>query len=315
MEPYGVVVVNWNAGSTLRGCFDALFASETEEPQQVILVDNASTDGSQVGLESAYPAVEIIQNARNVGFARAVNQGLRAAKEELILILNPDVVLSPSAVPWLLDFMGTHPEAAVAGPRLLNADGTVQASARRDPSAWTALFGRSAPLTRLFPRNSLSQRELPALSVEGMAPVAVDWLCGACLVVRRTAWEQVGLLDERFFLFWEDADWCRRFRGDGWGVYYVPMACGTHFVGVSRAKRPLRSVVDFHVSAYRYYRKHRLPSLVHPMSMVLGVGLLASLVLRSVQALWAPRPSARAGRAAPGEVDGDAPEAPATVPR
>ena len=174
---------------------------------------------------------------------------------QLALLLNPDVILLPSALLRLTQFMAAHPEAGIAAPRLLDPDGTVQGSARRDPSAWTALFGRSAPLTRLFPNNPVSERELPARSVADTGPVEVDWLSGACLVARRAAWEQVGLLDERFFLFWEDADWCVRFRRAGWGVYYVPAASGTHFVGVSRAGRRLGSVLDFHVSAYRYYRK------------------------------------------------------------
>jgi GT2 family glycosyltransferase len=289
MEHVSVVIVNWNAGAALRACVAALCASEGREPEQVIVVDNASTDRSQTGMASVYPAVELIQNAENVGFARAVNQGLRAARGQFALILNPDVILLPSAVPRLMQFMATHPEAGVAGPRLFDPDGTVQGSARRDPSAWTALFGRSAPLTRLFPNNPVSQRELPALSVEGDAPVSVDWLSGACLVVRRAAWEQVGLLDERFFLFWEDADWCRRFREAGWGVYYVPAAGGTHFVGVSRAGRRLGSTVDFHLSAYRYYRKHHRRSVLHPLALLVGAGLLASLALRSVQVLWASR--------------------------
>ena len=281
--------MNWNAGATLRACLAALFASEGGDPPQVILVDNASTDGSLAGLTSTYPALEVIRNAKNLGFARAANQGFQAVRGQFALLLNPDVILLPSAVPRLTQFMTAHPGAGIAGPRLLDPDGTLQGSARRDPSVWTALFGRSAPLTRLFPNNPVSKRELPALSVSSNAPVEVDWLSGACLVVRRTAWEQVGLLDERFFLFWEDADWCVRFRQAGWGVYYVPTASGTHFVGVSRAGRRVGSVLDFHVSAYRYYRKHRVPSAVHPRAILVGAGLLASLALRSIQAVWAGR--------------------------
>jgi hypothetical protein len=289
MDDVSVVIVNWNAGATLGACLTALSASEGNHPHQVIVVDNASTDGSQSGLDTAYPAVEVIQNPTNIGFARAVNQGLRAARGHFALVMNPDMILLPSALSRLMEFMTTHLDAAVAGPRLLNPDGTVQGSARRDPSALTALFGRSAPLTLLFPNNPLSQRELPALSIAGDAPVDVDWLSGACLLVRRTAWEQVGLLDERFFLFWEDADWCLRFRRYGWRVCYVPSAAGTHVIGVSRARRRLGAVLDFHVSAYRYYRKHRLPSVLHPLTMLVGAGLVASFALRSVQALWAPR--------------------------
>src|SRR5262249_44678894 len=254
-------------------------------PCQVIVVDNASTDGSQSGLTSTYPALHVIQNATNVGFARAVNQGLRAAWGDFALVMNPDVVLLPASLSRLMEFMTTHGDAGIAGPQLLNPDGTVQGSARRDPSARTALFGRSAPLTQLFPNNRVSRREQPALSVTDRAPVDVDWLSGACLVVRRAAWEQVGLLDERFFLFWEDADWCLRFRQAGWRVCYVPSAAATHVIGVSRAKRPLGALVDLHLSAFRYYRKHRAASMLNPLNLLVGAGLLASLAFRSVQTL------------------------------
>jgi hypothetical protein len=299
MPRASLVIVNWNAGAALRGCLASVFSGEGADQDQVILVDNASTDGSQQGLTATYPALELIQNARNVGFARAVNQGLRAARAPFAVLLNPDVVLEPSAVSRLVEFMTTHPEAGAAGPRLLDRDGAIQGSARRDPSAWTALFGRSAPLTRLFPNNPVSQRELPALSADVAVPIEVDWVSGACLIARRMAWEKTGLLDERFFLFWEDADWCRRFRQAGWRVYYVPTAGGTHFVGVSRARRRLGSIRDFHVSAYRYYRKHQARHALHPLSLLVGTGLLASMALRSVQALWARRPSRAHPRAAP----------------
>jgi GT2 family glycosyltransferase len=290
MERASIVIVNWNAGAALHDCLAAVFASDGVDRDQVIVVDNASTDGSQYGLTATYPTLEVIQNSRNVGFARAVNQGLLAARGEFAVLLNPDVILEPYALFRLIEFMTEHPEAGVAGPRLLDRDGAIQGSARRDPSPWTALFGRSAPLTRLFPNNPVSQREIPALSVEDGGPIQVDWISGACLVARRAAWEEVGLLDERFFLFWEDADWCRRFRQAGWRVYYVPSASGVHLVGVSRARRPLGSIRDFHVSAYRYYRKHQGRHALHPLSILVGTGLMASMALRSVvQMIRVPR--------------------------
>lgn len=295
MERASIVIVNWNAGAVLHDCLAAVFASDGVGRDQVIVVDNASTDGSPYQLTATYPTLEVIQNSRNVGFAPAVNQGLRAARGEFAVLLNPDVVLEPYALFRLIEFMTEHPEAGVAGPRLLDRDGAIQGSARRDPSVWTALFGRSAPLTRLFPNNRVSQREIPALSVEDGGPIQVDWVSGACLVARRTAWEGVGLLDERFFLFWEDADWCRRFRQAGWRVYYVPSASGTHLVGVSRARRRLGSIRDFHVSAYRYYRKHQARHALHPLSILVGTGLTASLAVRSIQILWSPRPPRQDG--------------------
>jgi GT2 family glycosyltransferase len=295
MERASIVIVNWNAGRVLHDCLTSVFASEGVDRDQVIVVDNASTDGSPYGLPQTYPTLEVIHNSRNVGFARAVNQGLLAARGEFAVLLNPDVILEPYALCRLIEFMTEHPDAGVAGPRLLDRDGAIQGSARRDPSAWSALFGRSAPLTRLFPNNRVSQREIPALSVDDGGPIEVDWISGACLVARRAAWEEVGLLDERFFLFWEDADWCRRFRQAGWRVCYVPSASGVHAVGVSRAHRRLGSIRDFHVSAYRYYRKHHARHALHPLSILVGTGLMASLALRSVQALWARRPPRQDG--------------------
>jgi len=285
-----VVVVNWNAGLALGECLDAVFASEpTGAPFEVFVVDNASTDGSPARALRGHSGVRLIQNRDNAGFARAADQALREAGGELTLLLNPDVVLAPTALPRLAAFLTDHTEAAAAGPKLLNPDGSLQGSARRDPSPWTGLFGRTTLLTRLFPGNPLSRRELPALGQQGDAPLEVDWVSGACLMVRRAAYERVGLLDERFFLFWEDADWCRRFRQAGWKVYYVPAACGTHQVGVSRRHRRVGSEIDFHRSAYRFYRKHHVESAAHPMRLLLAAGLLVSLGTRVLRAVWTRR--------------------------
>ena len=285
MDALSVVIVNWNAGRWLDECLTALFASQGVEGLEVFLVDNASTDGSQTRVARAHSGITLLQNAENLGFARAVNQALAGASGELTLVVNPDVVVSPLAISRLVDFMHQHPEAAVVGPRLLNPDGTVQGSARRDPSPWTGLFGRDTLLTRLFPGNPMSRRELPGLRHQGDEPLAVDWVSGGCLLVRGEASAQVGGLDERFFLFWEDADWCRRFRAAGWKVYYLPTAIATHYVGVCCSQRPVRSVVDFHRSAYRYYRKHYLPSALHPMVVPLASGLLISLGVRALKAV------------------------------
>ena len=288
MGPLSVVIVNWNAGAALEECLTSLFASDPWGGEmEVFLVDNGSTDGSQAVAAKAFPTITLVQNADNRGFASAINQGLHLARGELALILNPDVALLPTAIPRLVAFMVEHAQAAVVGPKLLNPDGSVQGSARRDPSPWTGLFGRSALLTRLFPGNPISRRELPGLASHGDEPLGVDWVSGACFLVRRKAYEEIGLMDERFFLFWEDADWCLRFRRAGWRVYYLRTAVARHRVGVSRARRPIRSVLDFHRSAYYFYRKHHLASAAHPMMAVLVAGLLASLGARVLQALLA----------------------------
>ena len=290
MDTLSVIIVNWNAGEALNDCLESLSVSRAWCGElEILLVDNASTDGSQARAIREYPGIKLLQNAGNCGFAPAVNRGLSLAAGELALLLNPDVVLNPTAILLLADFMAHHPEAAVVGPKLLNRDGTVQGSARRDPSPWTGLFGRSTPLTRLFPNNPVSRRELPGLRHVGDDPLEVDWVSGACLLVRRAAHEHVGLMDERFFLFWEDADWCLRFRRAGWKVYYLPAASGTHQVGVSRAQRPVRSALDFHRSAYRFYRKHHPFSSLHPVMLLLTSGLLISFGIRALQAVLVRR--------------------------
>ncbi len=285
-----VIIVNWNARDVLLECLDALLPpGAPARDREVLVVDNASTDGSAEAVARRSPAVRLVQNPDNRGFARAVNQGLALATAPFALVLNPDVVIAPAAITDLLEFMAREPEVAVAGPRLRNPDGSVQGSARRRPSVWTGLFGRTAWLTRWFPGNAMSRRELMAIDETSDQPRDVDWLSGACLMVRRRAWEQVGPMDEGFFLFWEDADWCLRFRDAGWRVVHVPAASAIHRVGVSCAQRRLASTIDFHRSAYRLYRKHYLRSPLHPMIAVLVPGLLLSLLLRLPGALRARR--------------------------
>jgi GT2 family glycosyltransferase len=294
MATLSVVVVNWNAGPALMECLASVFVSQPwGSPPEVWVVDNASTDGSAVRAAAGFPAIAVIRNADNRGFARAANQALVQARGEFVLLLNPDVVLAPTALVDLLDALVRRPDVAVVGPRLVNPDGSVQGSARRDPSVWTGLFGRRGLLTRFLPGNAVSRRELPALVHEGVEPIEVDWVSGACLVARRSAWQRIGLLDERFFLFWEDADWCRRFRQGGWKVCYVPQARAMHRVGVSRARRAVRSTLDFHVSAYRYYRKHNLTSPMHPAYALLVMGLLTHLGLDLGRLLIGPRGAPR----------------------
>lgn len=284
MTGVSVIIVNWNAGLTLDACLRSLFASKLDGPLEIWLVDNASTDGSQREALRDWPEVRLIQNGGNRGFAAAVNQGLRCAEHGVGLLLNPDVVLEPGTLDELVRFLDEHPEAAAVGPGLVGPDGTPQGSARRDPTPLTGLFGRSALMTRLFPGNPISRREMPGLGPGSVFPLAVDWVSGACLLARRSAWETVGLLDERFFLFWEDADWCRRFRQAGWRVYYHPAAQAEHQVGVSRARRPVRSMIDFHRSAYRYYRKYHMIGRWSPVAPLIAGALAVSLALRLPEA-------------------------------
>jgi GT2 family glycosyltransferase len=189
------------------------------------------------------------------------------------LLLNSDAEVLTGAIDALVEFLDRTPGAGVSAPLLLNSDLTDQGTARAFPSPANVLFGRKSPLTRLFPSNRWSRRYLVGRTHHGLEPFRVDWVSGACMMVRRAAFERAGLLDERFFMYWEDADWCRRIGREGFGVYCVPRAPVIHHEGGSSGRRPAHLVWAFHRSVYRYYTKHDAPQAWNPLRVVAAVGL------------------------------------------
>jgi GT2 family glycosyltransferase len=236
-------------------------------------VDNGSEREDLEGLCQAFPQVAIIINSRNLGFARAANQGIQRSQGRYLMLLNPDALLTAGSLGHLITYLDAHPQVGIIGPRVTNTDGTIQGSARAFPGLLTAFFGRTSFFTRYFPRNPISRRHMPALNSQLDRPQPVDWVSGACMVIRRRLVEEVGGLDERFFLYWEDADFCWRIQKSGWQVVYDPRVSVIHQVGVSSRQAPFRSLVAFHRSAYRLYRKHVTGSAWHPFNVVAAAGL------------------------------------------
>ena len=252
------VVVNYNAGPELVRTLQSLSNDLAGRTWEAIVVDNASTDGSERLAEAFAPHVRILRNATNVGFARGVNQGIAATGAPLVLLINPDCRLDPGATRVLQDQLEAHESCAIVGPRILDPDGAVQGSARGDPDMLTGIFGRTGRLREWLPFLPAARRNVvtdQAMS-NGSPSVVVDWLSGACMLVRRTAFDAVGGFDEGYFLYWEDADLCRRLRTRGYHVRYVPGATAVHSVGQSSRTAPAASVRAFHQSAYRYYCTH-----------------------------------------------------------
>ena len=258
------VLVNFNAGDELRRALQSIADQQHGREWEAVVVDNASVDGSaDIALEFA-PQARVIRNAENVGFGRGVNQGIAASTAPVILIMNPDCRLEPGSLATLERELANDPECAIVGPRILSPDGSVQGSARGDPDMLTGLFGRASTLRRLLPWLPVAKRNVVDATVSGTGSVVVDWVSGACMLARRSAVTAVGGFDERFFMYWEDADLCRRLRARGYRTRYAPAATAVHRVGHSSRTVRAFAVRAFHESAYLYYSIHVAPGVFNP---------------------------------------------------
>jgi GT2 family glycosyltransferase len=243
----------------------------------VTVVDNASGDGSGEIVNTEFGWVRLIANGRNAGFGAAHNQALRAAQGRYWLVLNSDAAPAPGALRTLVTFMDANPEVAVAGPRLRYPDGTLQPSRRRFPSPVT-LFIESTQLQRFWPENAVLRRYYVQDRSDD-ATQDVDWLAGACLCVRAGAAREVGLFDERFFMYSEELDWCRRFKAAGWRVVYVAEAEATHLEGGSSRADLVARDRRFQASKLAYTAKWHGPQL----AAALRGYLILEYVLRGVE--------------------------------
>ncbi|HLH26243.1 MAG TPA: glycosyltransferase family 2 protein [Chloroflexota bacterium] len=262
-----VVLVNYHARDYLLACLAALEAAPPDVPYRVVLVDNSPGDGAAEAIRARFPAVEIIANAANVGFGRACNQALRASDEPYCLLLNPDAEVQPGALATLLAVLRANPRVAAVGPRLVYPDGRYQHSAFRLPDLAQALFG----FFELVPLDSRWNGRYPPC--EGGRPRPVEHLLGACLLIRRAALDDVGLLDEAFFMYFEETDWCARARRAGWALWQVPSAVVAHHGGGTTRLVAEEMSLQFHRSQVRYYRKHhgRAGYLALKLIVVCGV--------------------------------------------
>ncbi len=279
------LIVNYNAGPELRHALQSLADETTGRPWEVVVVDNASRDGSSAVVDEFAPAARLLRNTENVGFGRGINQALRATTAPLIVIMNPDCRLAPGALTTLEAELLSYDDCAIVGPRILNPDGSVQGSARGDPDMLTGLFGRTAKLRRWLPWLSVSKRNVVNDHVyDAHASVIVDWMSGACMLARREALEHVGGFDESYFLYWEDADLCRRLRQAGYHVRYVSGATAIHRVGQSSRTARASSIKAFHASAYRYYTTHVAPGAFNPKRLLARILLAARCWLQLMTA-------------------------------
>jgi GT2 family glycosyltransferase/lipopolysaccharide/colanic/teichoic acid biosynthesis glycosyltransferase len=249
-----VVIVTYNSRTVLEPCLESLKTQGLFDSTEVIVVDNASSDGTPALVRDRYPWVQLHAGSENLGFSRGVNVGIHHAKGRYFLILNPDTVVREDAIEKLYTFMEKTPDAGIAGPKLVFHDGNLQPSCRRFYN-WKVLLFRRTFLGKIF-RNSRAVSDHLMEDFDHESTRAVDWILGAAMMVRREAVQSVGLMDERFFLYFEDVDWCYRMKQKGWVVYYNADAVVVHNYARQSAQSVLnRSFVAHLASLVRYYDK------------------------------------------------------------
>lgn len=279
-----IVIVSWNTCSLLVDCLNSLSEAVTDE-MEVLVVDNASSDDTVAVVCDAFPWIKLIANRENVGFATGNNQAIRQSSGEYVLLLNPDTVVLPEALTTLLKFMEENPKAGMAGSRVLNPDGTLQTSAYPAPTLIRELW-------RLF--------HLDAVRPYGVYDMAgwptdenrkVDVLLGACILCRRQALDQIGLMDEKYFMYSEEVDLCYRIRQAGWSIYWVPAAKIIHYGGQSTAQVPGEMFLRLYEGKLIYFKKHY--GTVTSMAYKLLILLTALSRLFLTPLIWLEHPKQR----------------------
>jgi len=264
-------IVNYYTEDYIIKCLNSIQKNPPKYPFTMYIVDNGSQKEKMKYIREKFSDVKIIKNIKNVGFSRACNQIFYRSKSKYILYINPDTELEKDAINNLIDFMEEHPDAGVAGAKLLNIEGTLQLSCRKFPTVWNVFFGRKSVFTKYLPSNRFT-RSYMLSELDYTKVQKIDWIAGAVMIIRRTALESIEGFDERFFLYVEDVDLCQRLWNKGWKVYYVPNAIIKHHLGVSTRKIRWKSRYYHNVGMYRYFLKHKR---LNKFSVaVLGLGLI-----------------------------------------
>lgn len=251
-----ICLVPLNALEYLEPLLDSIQKHTSGLSYEVIMVDNGSTDGTSDWIEQHHPEISLIRNQANLGFTRGNNQAMALAKGDFLLLLNPDTLLTEDCFGPQIAYLRENTEVGITIPKVLNADGSFQQQSRRGDARPAEVFGYFLKLGKLFPKkralNGYLQSWLPEDEVAEVKAVS-----GSCMFIRREVYEQIGGLDEQFFAYQEDSDYCMRARQSGWKVMYVPLSSIIHYAGEGGSKtQPFYSIFQWHRSYYLYYRKH-----------------------------------------------------------
>lgn len=277
-----VVIVSWNISKLLSACLESVLQNPPDGEMEIWVVDNASTDDTVEMLRSCYPQVHVIVNQNNVGFAAANNQGINQAKGEFILLLNPDTVVLPGALTTLVKYLQAHPEASACGPMLLNPDRTLQKSCYPFPTL-SREFWRLFHLDRLhtygvYRMDHWRQDE----------PRSVDIIQGACLIVRKSILDRIGLLDEDYFMYTEEVDLLYRIKQTGAGVFWVPAARVIHYGGQSTQQVATAMFIRLYESKLVFFRKNHGQMAAWVYKLILSLTALSRILVSPFALLLSP---------------------------
>ena len=264
-----IIIVNWNTSELLNQCLNSIYHNSSYYSMEAIVVDNGSSDNSISMIENQFPLVILIKNDRNQGFARANNQGLSIAKGRYFMLLNSDTIVLPGAFDKLIQTADSHPELGVLGPQILNMDGSVQKSWASFPSFFSELIGRNLRIRK------------PVVSFP--SAYEVDWITGACMLVRARTIAEVGLLDDGYFMYSEETDWCLRIKNKGWKIWYLSNAEIYHLGGGSAKRTSLLQLSLLYQNKIRYFNKFYGPTqarlLRYGLALAYFLGLMRRLLL------------------------------------
>lgn len=273
---FSVIIVSWNVRQDIINCLGSIYDYQSSRPFEVIIIDNASSDGSTQEIREKFPSVTCVSNNKNYGFAMANNQGIKLAKGEYLLFLNPDTIVHPGALDYLIDFMDDNKDVGACGPKLLNEDGSTQRSTREFPSYRGALYRFT--FLKYFKIFKNSYRSWLMKDFDHKSQEDVDQLMGAALLVRKSIIDKIDGFDENFFMYYEEVDLCYRIKQYGWRIVFLPQACIAHLGGRSSQQIPAAKRIMMLRSLLKYFRKNHGIGITFLFSCVFK----PSIILREV---------------------------------
>ncbi|ANB59250.1 glycosyltransferase family 2 protein [Anoxybacteroides amylolyticum] len=273
-----VIIVNYNTPKLTVGAIESILKSKTKYSYEIIVVDNHSSDNSVHIIKGKFPNVAVIENKQNVGFSKANNQAIKLSKGRYILLLNSDTIVKEDTIEKMIEFMDKNKKVGASGCEVVLPNGELDRACHRGFPTPEASFYYLVGLARLFPKSPrFNQYHLGYMNLN--EPHPIDCLVGAFMIVRREVIKQVGLLDEQFFMYGEDIDWCYRIKQAGWEIYYCPFTSIIHYKGASSKKKPFKIVYEFHRAMFLFHKKHYARKYPFIVNYFVYMGIAAKFIL------------------------------------